>query len=137
MYQVRIAVENMYPWCVRGREALAYLPHWDPLDQDYDDVTRDFSHAAIAGANSVESIKALGDRDARLRSAAPEPAAGGCAPALRRARDARERGLKLKDESTGGRLRGNGGNPLQTTGAGADIRMSVPSLAPSMRYFLS
>jgi sugar phosphate isomerase/epimerase len=62
MYQVRIAVENMYPWRVRGREALAYLPHWDPLDQDYDDVTWDFSHAAIAGADSVESIKALGDR---------------------------------------------------------------------------
>lgn len=62
MYQVRIAIENMYPWRVRGREALAYLPHWDPLDQDYDDVTWDFSHAATAGANSVESIKALGDK---------------------------------------------------------------------------
>lgn len=62
MYQVRIAVENMYPWRVRGRETVAYLPHWDPLGQDYDDVTWDFSHAATAGANSIEAIKALGDK---------------------------------------------------------------------------
>ncbi|WP_426996882.1 sugar phosphate isomerase/epimerase family protein [Pseudarthrobacter sp. N5] len=62
MYQVRIAVENMFPWRVRGREALAYLPHWDPLGQDYDDVTWDFSHAATAGANSLEAIKSLGSK---------------------------------------------------------------------------
>ncbi|MEZ2388455.1 sugar phosphate isomerase/epimerase family protein [bacterium RCC_150] len=62
MYQVHIAVENMYPWRVRGREALAYLPHWDPLGQDYDDVTWDFSHAATAGANSLEAVRALGNR---------------------------------------------------------------------------
>jgi sugar phosphate isomerase/epimerase len=62
MYQVRIAVENMYPWRVRGRDTVAYLPHWDPLGQDYDDVTWDFSHAATAGANSVEAIKALGSK---------------------------------------------------------------------------
>lgn len=61
-YQVRIAVENMYPWRVRGREALAYLPHWDPLGQDYDDVTWDFSHAATAGVNSLAAIKALGSK---------------------------------------------------------------------------
>lgn len=62
MYQVHIAVENMYPWRVRGREALAYLPHWDPLGQDYDDVTWDFSHAATAGANSLEAIRFLGSK---------------------------------------------------------------------------
>lgn len=62
MYQVRIAVENMYPWRVRGRDTVAYLPHWDPVGQDYDDVTWDFSHAATAGANSVEAIKALGSK---------------------------------------------------------------------------
>ncbi|MCA4135069.1 sugar phosphate isomerase/epimerase [Arthrobacter sp. M4] len=62
MYQVHIAVENMYPWRVRGREALAYLPHWDPVGQDYDDVTWDFSHAATAGADSLEAIRALGSK---------------------------------------------------------------------------
>ena len=30
---VRIAVENMFPWRARGRELLAYLPHWDPRDE--------------------------------------------------------------------------------------------------------
>lgn len=59
---IKIAVENMYPWRVRGREAKAYLPHWDPVGQDYDDVTWDFSHAAIAAEDSLAAIKALGQR---------------------------------------------------------------------------
>lgn len=62
MYQVHIAVENMYPWRVRGREAVAYLPHWDPIGQDYDDVTWDFSHAATAGANSLQAVRSLGGK---------------------------------------------------------------------------
>jgi sugar phosphate isomerase/epimerase len=60
-YEVHIAVENMYPWRVRGRETRAYLPHWDPVGQDYRDVTWDFSHAATAREDSLEAIKALGD----------------------------------------------------------------------------
>ncbi|WP_427015534.1 sugar phosphate isomerase/epimerase family protein [Pseudarthrobacter sp. P1] len=61
-FGVKIAVENMYPWRVRGREALAYLPHWDPVRQDYEDVTWDFSHAATADVSSLEAAKALGSR---------------------------------------------------------------------------
>ena len=61
-FGVRIAVENMYPWRVRGREALAYLPHWDPVPQDYQDVTWDFSHAATADASSLDAVRALGTR---------------------------------------------------------------------------
>ncbi|AIY02675.1 hypothetical protein ART_3076 [Arthrobacter sp. PAMC 25486] len=61
-FGVRIAVENMYPWRVRGREALAYLPHWDPVPQDYADVTWDFSHAATADASSLKAVLALGER---------------------------------------------------------------------------
>jgi sugar phosphate isomerase/epimerase len=61
MYHVHIAVENMYPWRVRGRETALYLPHWDPLGQEYDDVTWDFSHAAIAGVDSADAMKALGN----------------------------------------------------------------------------
>ncbi|WP_125612455.1 sugar phosphate isomerase/epimerase family protein [Specibacter cremeus] len=61
-FGVRIAVENMYPWRVRGREALAYLPHWDPVPLDYADVTWDFSHAATAEANSLDAIMSLGER---------------------------------------------------------------------------
>lgn len=62
MYEVQIAVENMYPWRMRGREGQAYLPHWDPVGQDYDAVTWDFSHAATAGVSSLASIKALGSK---------------------------------------------------------------------------
>ncbi len=61
-FGIRIAVENMYPWRVRGREALAYLPHWDPVPQDYADVTWDFSHAATADASSLDAVLALGER---------------------------------------------------------------------------
>ena len=61
-YGVTIAVENMYPWRVRGREAKAYLPHWNPVPEPYEHVTWDFSHAAIAGMDSFEQIRKLGDR---------------------------------------------------------------------------
>jgi sugar phosphate isomerase/epimerase len=61
-YGVRIAVENMYPWRARGREAKMYLPHWDPVPQPYDYVTWDFSHAAIANMDSHEAFRTLGNR---------------------------------------------------------------------------
>jgi len=59
---VRIAVENMYPWRARGREAKMYLPHWNPVPQPYDFVTWDFSHAAIAAMDSHQAFKDLGER---------------------------------------------------------------------------
>jgi sugar phosphate isomerase/epimerase len=59
---ITIAVENMYPWRVRGREAKAYLPHWNPVPLDYEALTWDFSHAAIAGMDSYEEIRNLGSR---------------------------------------------------------------------------
>lgn len=61
-FGIHIAVENMYPWRVRGREAQAYLPHWDPIPMDYQDVTWDFSHAATADASSLKAVKELGSR---------------------------------------------------------------------------
>lgn len=65
-YGVEIAVENMYPWKVRGREAKAYLPHWNPVPEPYGAVTWDFSHAAIAGMDSFEEIRGLGSRLAHV-----------------------------------------------------------------------
>lgn len=59
---VKIAVENMYPWRVAGREVLMYAPHWSPLGQDYEWVTWDFSHAAASGTNSLDAVRQLGDR---------------------------------------------------------------------------
>jgi sugar phosphate isomerase/epimerase len=59
---VQIAVENMFPWRARQREMLAYLPHWDPVDQPYDHVTLDLSHTATAGSDAMAMARALGER---------------------------------------------------------------------------
>ncbi|QCY47927.1 MULTISPECIES: sugar phosphate isomerase/epimerase [Glutamicibacter] len=63
---MKIAVENMYPWRARGREAKMYLPHWDPVPQSYPHVTWDFSHAAIAEMDSRKAVEQLGERLAHL-----------------------------------------------------------------------
>lgn len=63
---VTIAVENMYPWRVSGQEIKMYLPHYDPIPQDYDHVTWDFSHAATAKMDSLRAIKLLGPRLAHV-----------------------------------------------------------------------
>lgn len=68
-YDVRIAVENMYPWRARGRELMAYLPHWDPVDQPYEHVTLDTSHTATAGVDPIAMADALGERLAHLHLA--------------------------------------------------------------------
>ncbi|MET0724865.1 MAG: sugar phosphate isomerase/epimerase [Leifsonia sp.] len=59
---VEIAVENMFPWKVRGKSMKAYAPHWDASRLDCDAVTLDFSHAALSGQDSFEMTAALGDR---------------------------------------------------------------------------
>lgn len=63
---MKIAVENMYPWRARGREAKMYLPHWDPVPLTYPHVTWDFSHAAIAEMDSRKAVEELGDRLAHV-----------------------------------------------------------------------
>ena len=63
---VRLAVENMYPWRTARREVLAYLPHWDPTTQPYDNVTIDLSHTATAGSDAIAMVRALGPRLAHL-----------------------------------------------------------------------
>jgi sugar phosphate isomerase/epimerase len=61
-YGTTIAVENMFPWTVRGRTIAAYAPHWDPMDLDCDAVTLDFSHAALSGQNGLDMATRLGPR---------------------------------------------------------------------------
>lgn len=58
---VVIAVENMYPWRLKERDRLAYLPHWDLLTQDYKATTVDLSHASTSYQDSLEIVKTLGD----------------------------------------------------------------------------
>lgn len=66
---IKIAVENMFPWRARQREMLAYLPHWDPVEVPYDNVTLDLSHTATAGSDALAMLDALGPRLAHLHLA--------------------------------------------------------------------
>lgn len=59
---VKIAVENMYPWSVKGKAVEMYAPHWDPSAFDYDWMTWDFSHAAAANDDSLEAVQRIGSR---------------------------------------------------------------------------
>lgn len=56
---IAVAVENMYPWRVRNREIPAYLPDWDPSDEDYDHVCLDLSHTATAGSDAMAMTRDL------------------------------------------------------------------------------
>src|SRR4051812_16135410 len=68
-YDVRLAVENMYPWRPRGRQLLAYAPVGNPAPHDSRDVTLDLSHTATAGADALAMARALGDRLAHVHLA--------------------------------------------------------------------
>ncbi|NNU27421.1 sugar phosphate isomerase/epimerase family protein [Isoptericola sediminis] len=62
---VTVAVENMYPWRPHSRldrELKAYLPGWDPSEHDYDAVTLDLSHAAVAQQDGLDLVREFGDR---------------------------------------------------------------------------
>ena len=66
---IRLAVENMFPWRTPRREMLAYLPHWDPVEQPYDNVTLDLSHTATAGSDAMLMARELGTRLAHVHLA--------------------------------------------------------------------
>lgn len=70
---VQIAVENMFPWRLRNRSLNAYLPAWDPVDQMYEHVTLDLSHAAVARQDGLQMLRSLGGRVAHLHLADGAP----------------------------------------------------------------
>lgn len=59
---VRLAVENMFPWRARGREVQAYLPHWDLRENVYAHTTLDLSHTATSGTDALALAAELGER---------------------------------------------------------------------------
>lgn len=63
-YGVELAVENMFPCAVAGRLVDAYSPGSDVAASDFDAMTLDFSHASLAGQDSLELARRMG---ARLR----------------------------------------------------------------------
>lgn len=61
-YDVEIAVENMFPYKIAGLDVASFVPSYDPVAIDCDAATLDFSHAALAGRDSLELAMALGER---------------------------------------------------------------------------
>lgn len=59
---VLLAVENMFPWRAGTSEMQAYRPHWDPVEQTYQHVTLDVSHASTGSVDCVDLLDRLGDR---------------------------------------------------------------------------
>ncbi|MGH3367874.1 MAG: sugar phosphate isomerase/epimerase family protein [Nocardioidaceae bacterium] len=66
---VRFAVENMYPWRAPRRDVQAYVPGWNPVEQEFASVALDLSHTATAGVNPIEMAAELGDRLAHVHLA--------------------------------------------------------------------
>lgn len=66
---LRIAVENMYPWRWRQRQINAYLPGWNPAERDYQHITLDLSHAAVAEQDGLELLRTMRDRVSHLHLA--------------------------------------------------------------------
>jgi sugar phosphate isomerase/epimerase len=61
-HDVEIAVENMFPWKMARQSLRAYAPSPDPTQMDCDAMTLDFSHASLAGRDSLELAMAMGSR---------------------------------------------------------------------------
>ncbi len=66
---VVFAVENMYPLRARTTEVVPYARHWDPVGQDYPNVTLDLSHTAASGSDALAMAADLGDRLAHVHLA--------------------------------------------------------------------
>jgi len=63
---VRFAVENMFPLWMRGREVSPYAPDWDPTGEPHRHFTLDLSHTAVARADALDTLEAMGDRLAHV-----------------------------------------------------------------------
>lgn len=64
LYGVELAVENMFPCAIGGRLVDVFAPGYDVAASDLDAMTLDFSHASLAGQDSLELALRMG---ARLR----------------------------------------------------------------------
>ena len=61
-YGIEVAVENMFDVGVMGRNVRAYGPSPVPTDLDVRSMTLDFSHAAMAGRDSLDFALHMGPR---------------------------------------------------------------------------
>jgi sugar phosphate isomerase/epimerase len=51
---VDVAIENMFPWVIKGKEVQMYGPSWEETCERADNLTFDFSHAALSGMDVME-----------------------------------------------------------------------------------
>jgi sugar phosphate isomerase/epimerase len=61
-YGVQVAVENMFGWSAASMTFEAYAPGWNPGHLEVEDLTLDFSHAAMQGVSSRDLAKEWGHR---------------------------------------------------------------------------
>lgn len=61
-YGLEFAVENMFPLTFGPVTFRGFAPSSDPVTIDCDAITLDFSHAALAGRDSLELAAAMGSR---------------------------------------------------------------------------
>lgn len=64
--QIQIAVENMFPVRMAGRELVPYTPTWDPTVTGYDAYTLDLSHCAASRIDALELADRMGPALAHL-----------------------------------------------------------------------
>jgi len=60
--QVTLAVENMYPVRMAGRELVPYTPSWNPTVAGYGAYTLDLSHCAAARTDALALADTMGDQ---------------------------------------------------------------------------
>lgn len=58
--RVTVAVENMYPVRMAGRELVPYAPDWDPTRSGYHAYTLDLSHCAASRTDALAMADAMG-----------------------------------------------------------------------------
>ena len=66
---VTFAVENMFPWRAASREMTAYAPNWNPVQDDYPQLTLDLSHTSVSGDDPRLLLAAMEDRLAHVHLA--------------------------------------------------------------------
>jgi len=68
---IKFAVENMFPFRVRGRVMSAYEPSWDVAaeEEPYPDFTLDLSHSAVSQSDAMQMLTDMGSRLSHLHIA--------------------------------------------------------------------
>lgn len=65
-FDIKIAVENMFPWKTERREMAVYEPSWDTIVKEASHVTLDFSHSALSGLNVLQAAQQLQHKVAHI-----------------------------------------------------------------------